>query len=160
MNNLPITSLSLDVIILIACGLLVGGYVYKEGVKQLILLHLSLYTALVVRQYINITVTPLGPISGEGIIYLLSVGVIWFALHKSPLGQTLTISKSHKYNQYIYTCSLLTLILSIFFPFLQISNSGGWGWLESSLFTKQTLTLFWLLLPIAMLTLIKPVKKK
>ena len=160
MDNLPLTSLSLDVIALIIFGVTLVWYVYKQGVKQIILLHLTVYPALAITPLIDVNISAIGPVAGRGVIFLVLVGVIWFSLSQSPIGKTLGASKSNKNIQYVYTISVLASLLSMLVPFLQLPQVNTLSWIENSLFSRSYLTIVWYTLPLVILYFIKPTKKK
>jgi hypothetical protein len=160
MENFAISSLSLDVVALIVFGIGLIWYVYKQGVKQIVILHLALYPALAITPLIDINVSSLGPVAGRGVVFITILSVIWFTLRQSPLGQTLATSKSNKNIQYIYTISVLAALLSILFPFLQLARENSLTWIESSLFSRSYLTVVWYTLPLVILYFIKSSKKK
>ena len=160
MDNLPITSLSLDVIALIVFGLALTWYVYKQGVKQIVLLHMALYPALAITPLIDINISAIGPVAGTGVLFLALVLVIWFTIRQSPVGKSLSVSKSHKNTQYAYTLAVLASLLSMLFPFLRLSEENTLTWIENSLFSQNYLTIVWYTLPIVILYFVKPIKKK
>lgn len=160
MENLPISSLSFDVIALIIFGIALIWYVYKQGVKQIVLLHLALYPALSITPLVRLNISPLGPVAGRGVIFLVILASIWFALRQSSIGKTLATSKSNKNIQYIYTIAVLTALLSILFPFIQLTQVNTLTWIENSLFSRSYLTIVWYTLPLVVLYFIKPIKKK
>lgn len=160
MDNLPLSSLSLDVISLVIFGVALMWYVYKQGVKQIILLHISLYPALAITPLIDVNISSIGPIVGRGVLFIIILGVLWFAFYQSPIGKTLAAAKTNKNIQYIYTIAVVASLLSILFPFLQLSRQNSLTWIESSLFSRSYLTVVWYTLPLVILYFIKPLKKK
>lgn len=160
MDNLPLTSLSLDVVALIVIGLALIWYVYKQGVKQIVLLHISLYAALAITPLIDLNISSIGPVAGTGVLFLALALIIWFAIRQSPVGKSLAVSKSNKNIQYLYTVAVLACLLSILFPFLRLSGDNTLSWIENSLFSQSYLTIVWYSLPLVILYFIKPIKKK
>lgn len=159
-GRVTFSSLSGDLVIIIAISLGLCVYIYQKGVKDIFILSLALYVSQVLSTLFPWTVPNIGSFPGDAVLFLVMTAVINQILRISPLGASISISKKSIGKNLLFGVSVAGLLLVNLLSVIKTQDQTMLNTIEKSLFSREIFQLFWTIFPLLLMPLLKPGVKK
>jgi hypothetical protein len=153
-------SLSSDIIISVILIIALWLYIFKKGVKNILIFAISLYIARGIVSIIPITIPNLEIISGAVVLFIIVTIAVYWSLSLSVINNTLAVSKNPLWKNLIFGVSVVGLLLVNILGGIDIADTNIASTIERSLFSTPTFQLFWTIFPLICIPFLKSGAKK
>lgn len=155
-ERVTLSSLSGDLVIIIAISLGLGLYIYQKGVKDILILSLAVYISQILVTLFPWTIPNIGAFPGDAILFIMVTLVINMVLRLSPIGSSISISKKSLGKNLLFGVSVAGLILVNILSVIKTQDQTILNTIEKSLFSKEIFQLFWTIFPLLIMPFLKP----
>lgn len=159
-ENILSNFIYLDLVIIISLFLVIYFWIYKKGLKDIILLTLNLY---IVNLFISILVIRslgLGIINDNLATVLLYFLIIFLIFFLSPLRKNLIIYSQKLLINIFFTISFLGLVMVTLMKIISLDNYLVYTFLKNNIFITSNFLIIWYVLPLVGIAFITNKKLK
>lgn len=153
-------SLTGDIVLGLFLLVILSMYIIQKGLKDIVIISLALYISQALIASIPWSILPIDITATSIWIFSCLTILNTVLLRKSPISQSLLISKKNKAFNIVFGVSVVGLFLVSIFGLLTLNQTTAGYWVERSLFSSPTLRIVWTLLPITLYPFMKVGVKK
>ncbi len=153
-------SLSGDLILTIVLVVGLSVYIWKNGVKNIVIFSVALYLGGFFADVFPWRVGSVGPLPGALVLFAGLTLLLNWVLHISPVGKTIIISKKPLWLNIVFGISVVGLVLSQVLQYMSLGGGTIGAFVEQSLFSREAFRIFWTVAPVIIYPFLKGSHRK